>query len=919
MIDAPAGFGKSTLLCDALDEDRRDGRVVTQRSAIDVVTFADIVPDGPPAIPVTIAIDDAHQLPRPLLDELAHRLGEVPADVRLVLAGRALTWPGLNRLVVHGDATCIDADDLAFTDTELDAALADGRVTGAGAAISDLARWPALARLLATGDDDRVAAYLRDEVVPHLDDGLVRLIAALGTVGDASRDAVAAIVDALDLPSATPALLDTFPLVRRAGPAVVVDRVWCAATAGVLRDAEVRAACRAISRLDRRRGLLSRAAELAIRAKDAGELAAVVSDALGVQPPLVPMRELEAWLASGLLDGPMRDWVAGTVDWLHAPTSASATEALAASRAGFERLGDTRNEVSVLLALGQHARRCHDMGAVHTLLPRAEALAASGDERAAVLACLGRALAAQMTGDPGRALDELDRTSPRSMAGDWAAQIDMVRATNLLLVGRWDAAIVHFERASGAGSAWSRGSALDLLSHARWLAGDRVGAHRDADAAARLVPPRHLPGLAARIRAARACLLALDGGAPADEAPMLGPGSPLVGDEASLLWHVVAVIDALDRGEDDRARQLLGAIEEPPARAMRSSSFLAALDVGLGTARARHWYDVASIHHALEAPVAAGEAAAAFLAGGPAPAAAHDPYLPVPWRGASRATVWLRVCGRSEVWRGNAPVDHPRWARDRVRELGLHLALIGDASRSDRAAALWPDLPPERAIANLRVTLSQLLDVLDPDRARGGGSPMVQERNNSLSFIATMPLMIDVREVRGLARRVIQALDAGEDALAVTVIRRAVDLVDRGTTLGGGGAGEWVERHQRDFDELVLRALTRVGPVALALGEHELADRIGSLALEIDSWAETSARLVVQARLAGHDLDGARRALGDLAGRLAEIDVPPQPESQDLFAQIGRPIRHRADGEGTSAAAKPGVRRQSQPLRRNIT
>ncbi len=895
VIDAPAGFGKTILLRDALDEDRRDGRRVILRRGTDEISLAGIVADASMPGPVTVAIDDAQNLRRAVLEHLADHLDELPPDARVVVAGRELTWPGLHRHTVHGAATYIDADDLAFTDVELDAVLANGRGRAASLELSDLARWPAVTRLLAEGDEDRVTTYLRDEVVPELDDGLVRLIAALGTVGDASSDSVASIVEALDLPPATAAALARFPLVRRAGTAIVVDRVWTGATAGALSDAEGATACRAIARLDRRRGLFARAAELSIRAGDAEGLAAVASDALGVQPPLVPMRDLEAWLATGLLDGPIRDWVAGTVDWLHAPTSASATGVLAASRAGFERLGDTRNEVGVMLAIGQHARRCHDVVTLVSLLPRAEALAGTGDERATVLVCLGQALAAQMAGDPGRALDELDRTPPRSMAGDWAAQIDMVRATNLLLLGRSEAAIVHFERASGSGSAWSRGSALDLLAHARWLAGDRVGAHRDADAAARLVSARHLPGLAARIRAARACLIALDGGAPADEAPVLGPGSPLAGDEASLLWRVVSVVDALGVGDDDRARGLLAGIEEPPARAMRSTSFVVALEVGLGTDRAGHWRDVAAIHHALEGPVAAGDAAAVFLAGGPVPASVHDPYLPALWRGARRATVWLRLCGRSEVWRGNALVDHPRWARDRVRELCLHLALVADASRADRASALWPDLPPERAVANLRVTLSQLLDVLDPDRARGSGSSMVRERNNSLTFSTGMPLLIDVREVRDLARRVVQALDAGEDALAVTVARRVVDLVDHGTILGGGGAGEWVERHQRAFDEQVVGALRRIGPVALALGEHELAERIGTLALEIDPWAETSARLVVQARLAGHDLDGARRALAVLATRLAEIEVPPQPETRDLFAQIGRPIHHRAD------------------------
>lgn len=73
-------------------------------------------------------------------------------------------------------------------------------------------------------------------------------------------------------------------------------------------------------------------------------------------------------------------------------------------------------------------------------------------------------------------------------------------------------------------------------------------------------------------------------------------------------------------------------------------------------------------------------------------------------------------------------MTHPAWRRSHVRELCLHLVLVEDAGRDVIVRRLWPDLEPRAGARNLRVTLSHLADVLDPDRRKGTGSDLVEDR-----------------------------------------------------------------------------------------------------------------------------------------------------------------------------------------------
>ena len=79
--------------------------------------------------------------------------------------------------------------------------------------------------------------------------------------------------------------------------------------------------------------------------------------------------------------------------------------------------------------------------------------AQAGHDEALAPYVLGRAIRHQIFGEPAAALDALDSFPDDRLIGDWAAQVWMIRATNLMLLGRSaDAVTVRAPAAMPTGS-----------------------------------------------------------------------------------------------------------------------------------------------------------------------------------------------------------------------------------------------------------------------------------------------------------------------------------------------------------------------------------------------------------------------------------------------------------------------------------
>ncbi len=942
-LEAPAGFGRSVLLDQALahgpvrtsdrdlvhrcgPDDDRPGHLARSllilcgvgpvhhraewadaRSA--ARTVAEALNDAADGGQVALVVDDV-QRTGPAGDAfwpaLVDRLGD---RSHVVLSGRHLPRIGLARMVAAGTGLLIDAGQLAFRPDEV-AALA-ATYPELGRTDAELAAWPAMASLVARGRAEMSSQYLLESILDEAEMVVAKTMAALAVVGGCSDQLLDAVVDTVgrvegsgtegvDIKRQVISQLVRLPLVQTNG-GCWPHPVWIDATGSYLSPVERNRAVVAKTRGLVRVGAVHDAGRLALRTGNGEALALAVRAALSSQPPLVSVADLRTWADSGLLPTgtATQVWLAAAVDLQLGDATADGWHRLERARHAFELAGDQEAETSVLLHLGHLARSRDDAAALGQVLVRGDALAAGGNRVAQGLVALGHAVAAQMAGDPEAALLALDRVPAGSLTGEWAAQQLMIRGTNLLLAGREEAAVVILEAATGEGSDGSRALAHDLLATARWYAGDPVEAIRDAEIAETLAVRAGSLSLVQRIRATRACFLAASGQREAAQ-DLLDlvhrTGSISESGEAAGLARMAEALLLADQIDLEGARSLIEATDTV-GRAVRSSVWRAALSAALGAGPEEPPLPSGRPHPNLSRAAAAGRAAAEHLAGGPAVDKYHRPYLPTRWCAQDRPSVTLTLQGVGTVERNFRRVTHPAWSRGRVRELCLHLALVEDRNRAGVAAALWPDREDRSAGQNLRVTLTHLLDVIDPDRMPARGSAFIIEDAGRLHFSRAPGLHVDLWDLERHASAIL--VTPGHERPSLLAQGRRLLAVKSGPPLGGVAVGEWFETHRRRLEELVAAAALHAGSAAVAAGDHVLGEALAQRALQADPWSERAHRLLVEARLSSGNLDGARRGLLHALEVLDDLGVAPGPAIFELARRAGlSPPYNRPVGAG---------------------
>ncbi len=125
--------------------------------------------------------------------------------------------------------------------------------------------------------------------------------------------------------------------------------------------------------------------------------------------------------------------------------------------------------------------------------------------------------------------------------------------------------------------------------------------------------------------------------------------------------------------------------------------------------------------------------------------------------------------------------------------------------RSVAASTLWPDLDPAKAEANLRVNLTYLLKVLEPDRARSEAPFFVRTEGGLLVLESSVD--IDVEAFDRWIASVQRNDEAGARAEALTVFVDELALC-RVEFLEGIDA-EWIEPVRPRRQSLALGAMCR--------------------------------------------------------------------------------------------------------------
>lgn len=889
---------------------------------------------------VALLLDDVHEIPAgseaaQLLDAV---VASLPANGHVVLAGRRSPPVSLARLDVHGRVVQLDQDDMAFTESEV-AEFAHLRGVS-GSKLAACGGWPALAELFAGAQSSTVGDYVGQEVLSQVPASGRRALGLLAHLGPFDVDVARAVLGSdIDVPD----LLAGVPLVT-----AVADGEWCLHSLWQsLLEREVTPAEVADSRRRAGEALLWRgqfraAVRLLIDAEAWDELTRVIVEALGVAHPPVARDILAEWFArlpAGTRTQPGGLLLAAVVGTEGDPEGARQRFEDAADT--FRALGQPAGELASLVQLGQMAWWSDDPESLATVAKRAFELESGGYEPVAPLACLARALVHDIGNDSRRMLTELDRILPGSVNETWWGIVCWTRAIALLELGHAHGTLEAAEQALAHGQFLHAPLAQTTRLQALWYQGKTTEVLEELPSVFQVIKEsgyRNHTALAAALssvvhaflgqREAAANYLALT-----QAAATVVADAPLVDTNVSIAEAAVAVA----RGDEAAAAATLAAHAErrPVGEGMAAAPqkrHLALFYVMVP--ETRPIWDDADLGPAWAFGRGLARAVTAVREGHRLPAdtppldhpAAVQAHLPPPW--VAELGVAAIAAGRKDGWdlldqtwattrsttadlaqRGNGPqrkaarealgrlavppsshlellllgpvelrengvpVQATEWRRERARSLLAYLALNGTVSRSQLAADLWPELDLEAQSRNLRVTLTYLLRVIEPDRAQRDASFFIRHHGNNVSFYPGEWLTVDLWDFDSHCERARTADRQGVPSTALDHALRAVELW-RGDPVELASE-PWAVTAVEQRGLRFAATATRAGELLLAQGDTDRPQALAEKALAVDPWLEAGHRLVVATHRARGDNLAARRALHRYREAIHELGLDP--------------------------------------------
>ncbi|MDJ0770602.1 MAG: BTAD domain-containing putative transcriptional regulator [Ilumatobacter sp.] len=220
--------------------------------------------------------------------------------------------------------------------------------------------------------------------------------------------------------------------------------------------------------------------------------------------------------------------------------------------------------------------------------------------------------------------------------------------------------------------------------------------------------------------------------------------------------------------------------------------------------------------------------------------------------------VAVRLLGETRLTVNRSDTADPDWRRERVRALLVWLVLNPESSRNRAAAALWPDLDPDKAGKNLRTTLNYVHRVLEPQRTSRDAAWFVRADGQHLTLHRSLD--VDLWRFNDLLERADDAERRGRPTEALPVLVEAAGLW-RGD-LAADLDHEWLDLERIHVGSRFVRAACRAAELLVATRRPAEAIDMARTALEADPYHERS-------YLA---LAGAYRAVGDHTSARAILD-----------------------------------------------
>ena len=256
----------------------------------------------------------------------------------------------------------------------------------------------------------------------------------------------------------------------------------------------------------------------------------------------------------------------------------------------------------------------------------------------------------------------------------------------------------------------------------------------------------------------------------------------------------------------------------------------------------------------------------------------------------SSSPLVIEVLGPLRLREGDQEVDRPELRRTRVRTL-LSLLVLRDAVRRERLGdLLWPDLDPDAAGKNLRVTLSHLRRLLEPDRKAGHSSWRIRGDNDAVALAG--PPLVDT-DLGQVTRHLAAATQAERDGDLTEVIAHLTRAVDRwrGDPLPDLASIDELSIDVEQVRRTLLDACLRLGELLLVAGRFDEALRRADQGRAASPYSERAHRLVIACHLQRRDRPGLESAVRTTRVALDDLGVEPDEQTEMLLrraaAQLG--------------------------------
>ena len=244
----------------------------------------------------------------------------------------------------------------------------------------------------------------------------------------------------------------------------------------------------------------------------------------------------------------------------------------------------------------------------------------------------------------------------------------------------------------------------------------------------------------------------------------------------------------------------------------------------------------------------------------------------------------IEILGPLRILRDGVPVHAPELRRRRVRELLAVLAVHAVVDRTTLMDLLWPDLDPPAAARNLRVTLTYLRRLLEPDRPSGEAGYHLRCSRDRVQLVTSKALAVDLTELRDHLTAARRARTLGEPAAADAHLTSAIQLWRGDPLTELSAVPAFAERTTAILTELTETALT-LGERRLAEGDTAAARQLAHRAFTAEPYGERCMRLLLAAETKHRDPIAVGKAVQRVREALTALGTPPEPATTIVLRQ----------------------------------